>query len=313
MLIKEYLTYLETVRKLASHTLKAYTRDLGKFENYCNNHEIDTVNASPYQVQAFIADLSFEQIQASSINRHLSAVRGFYNWLVRNNKRNDNPCKGGYGSSLKNIKVRSILPSFLWEEEMDIFARLPENKNILWPARDKALIQIMYSAGLRISELASLKIKMLGNNMRKAKILGKGAKERIVFFSDEARCALIDYLPERTAKIMNSGIRSHAEEIFVNMKGLALSVSGIRWIIIYQYAGSSKMGGNIHPHSLRHSFATHLVNAGCDVRIVQELLGHKSLTTTQRYTHVSIENIKKIYNKTHPHGLKNNGEQRNEK
>ena len=305
------MTYLKTERYLSLNTLKSYQNDLASYANYCNNHNIDLVRADHYQVQAFIADLTFEHKKARSINRHLSTIRGFYNWLVKSGKRGNNPCNSGsHGKPLRNIKVLSSLPSFLWEKEMDAFVRLPENKKTLWPARDKALLLMIYSAGLRISELASLKLKMLSNNMQKAKILGKGDKERLVFFSDIAHKALIDYLPERTARIMQAGIKGNAEEIFINNKGFALSVSGIRWII-YQYAKIAGMKKNIHPHSFRHSFATHLLHEGCDIRLIQELLGHKNLTTTQRYTHITTEIMQMTYDDTHPHAFINN--QRNEK
>jgi integrase/recombinase XerC len=132
-----------------------------------------------------------------------------------------------------------------------------------------------------------------------ARVIGKGSKERIVFFSDEARAALADYLPERTAKIRDCGIKGDPNgALFVSEKGRPLSVPGVRWII-GQYSQRSGLNKNIHPHSLRHSFATHLVNAGCDVRIVQEMLGHASLSTTQRYAHVNIESLKRVYARAH--------------
>ena len=331
--VQEYLAYLQSVRGVSARTLAAYGDDLSLYSNYCTNHEIEPVQANPYEVQRFIADLSAERAAPSSVNRRLSSIRGFYRWLVRFGKRTDNPC-----DTLKNLKAPPHLPSVLWEDEMAQFAILPETRNILWPARDKALVLTMYSAGLRISELVSLSMKRLTGNMEGAKITGKGGKDRMVFFSDEARAALLDYLPEREAKIKNQNI-SHKDTrarsfernlqtpllpplfpscpgasvrdnvgtgvnpndvLFISEKGRPLSVSGTRWIIT-QYAQVSGLGKNIHPHSLRHSFATHLVNAGCDVRIVQEMLGHASLSTTQRYAHVNIEGLKKVYAKAHPH------------
>jgi integrase/recombinase XerC len=185
------------------------------------------------------------------------------------------------------------------------FAKLPEDKKILWAARDKALIMVMYSAGLRISELVSLNMKIITGNMEGARIVGKGGKERMVFFSDEARTAVLDYLPEREAKIKSGGLKNANTNgaLFVSEKGRPLSVPGVRWII-GEYAQISGLGKNIHPHSLRHSFATHLVNAGCDVRVVQEMLGHVSLSTTQRYAHVNIASLKKAYARAHPHAGK---------
>jgi integrase/recombinase XerC len=314
--VREYLSYLQTVRGVSERTLSAYSDDLSRYVHYCNNHEITPVAADPYEVQSFIADLSAERAAPSSVNRRLSSIRGFYRWLVRFGRRTDNPC-----DTLKNVKTPSHLPSVLWEDEMADFAVLPETCNMLWPARDKALILTMYSAGLRISELVSLSMNRLTGNMEGARIMGKGGKERMVFFSEEARAALMDYLPERETRIKNflqntshkgtkarssplptpySPLPHSSDALFISEKGRPLSVSGTRWIIT-QYAQMSGLGKNIHPHSLRHSFATHLVNAGCDVRIVQEMLGHASISTTQRYAHVNIEGLKKVYAGAHPH------------
>ena len=296
--VQDYLSYLQAVRGVSSRTLAAYRDDLTLFANYCSNHGIDPALASSYQVQNFIAELSAEREAPSSINRRLSSIRGVYRWLVRFRGRTDNPC-----DSLKNVKVPLNLPSVLWENEMADFAMLPESKKILWPLRDKALIMAMYSAGLRISELVSLRMNMITGTMEGARVLGKGGKERLVFFSDEAREAILGYLPEREA-LLGISATSHNEPadsaLFVSRRGKAISVPGVRWIIA-QYAQRSNLGKNIHPHSFRHSFATHLVNAGCDVRLVQEMLGHASLSTTQRYTHVNMEGLKKVYAKAHPH------------
>jgi integrase/recombinase XerC len=247
--------------------------------------------------------MSFEQASAASVNRRLSSVRGFYRWLTKFRGRVDNPCDGGPGGIIRNVKTPQGLPSLLWEDEMADFAGLPDEKKMLWPGRDKALILAMYSAGMRISELVSLNMKMMSANFEGARITGKGGKERMVFFSEEARSAIRDYLPEREARIRMPGLKAAGSggALFVSGKGRPVSESGVRWIIS-QYAKVSGLEKNIHPHSFRHSFATHLVNSGCDVRIVQEMLGHAKLSTTQRYSHVSIERLKKVYAKAHPHG-----------
>jgi integrase/recombinase XerC len=301
--ITDYISYLGAVRGLSARTLAAYGDDLGMFAAYCDNHGIDPEKASSHEVRGFIADLSFENASGSSVNRRLSSVRGFYRWLGKFRGRVDNPCDSGPGGVIRNVKAPQTLPSVLWEDEMADFARLPDEKKMLWPLRDKALILTMYSAGLRISELVSLTMKMMVVNMEGAKITGKGGKERMVFFSEEARAAIHDYLPEREARIRIAGLKGGNLKgaLFVSAKGRPLSVAGTRWIIS-QYALVSGLGKNVHPHSFRHSFATHLVNSGCDVRIVQEMLGHAKLSTTQRYSHVSIERLKKVYAKAHPHG-----------
>jgi integrase/recombinase XerC len=292
---------LEAVRGLSERTLAAYEDDLVMFANYCDNHGIDPENAGSHEVRGFIADLSFEHASASSVNRRLSSVRGFYRWLTKFRGRVDNPCDGGPGGLIRNVKAPQTIPSLLWEDEMADFADLPDEKKMLWPLRDKALILTMYSAGLRISELVSLKMKMISGNMESARITGKGGKERMVFFSEEAQAAIHEYLGERDARLRMAGLKADTSgALFISSRGHSLSVSGVRWII-GQYAMMSGLGKNIHPHSLRHSFATHLVNAGCDVRVVQEMLGHARLSTTQRYSHVSIERLKRVYAKAHPH------------
>jgi integrase/recombinase XerC len=284
--IAEYLSYLVSVRGVSRRTVEAYGRDLTHFGSYCDNAGIRPEEASPHEVRSFIADQSAEGIASVSVNRALSSIRGYYRWLIRFGRREDNPC-----GDLRNLKSPKTLPSFLWEGEMAGFAELPDTAGILWPARDKALILVMYSGGLRISELASLSLKQLDADFSGGRVIGKGDKERQIFFSDEARAALLDYLPERKANVKAP---ESTDKLFVSRKGRALSIPGVRWIIS-RYAELSGLGKNIHPHSLRHSFATHLVNSGCDVRVVQELLGHASLSTTQRYTHVDIERLKKVY------------------
>ena len=293
----EYLSYVNSVKGSAEKTVEAYKNDLFRYDNYCANHDITPEKAAPYQVQSFIADLSAEGLSATTINRNLSSIRGFYHWLIRFEKRKDNPCL-----SLKNVKTPFKLPSVLWEEEMTDFASLPKTKDILWPQRDEALILTMYSAGLRISELVSLAIENISKGLDEAKITGKGGKQRYVFFSDEAKTAIAEYLPFRETCLKRAGIERKKGALFISRKGRPISISGVRWIIT-QYAGYMGHGKNIHPHALRHSFATHLVNSGCDVRIVQEMLGHSSISTTQRYTHVNLENMKKVYAAAHPHAM----------
>jgi integrase/recombinase XerC len=296
--ITEYLTYLHAVRGCSARTIEAYGNDLSRYANFCANHSIAPEKAVPYEVQKFIADLSAENMAGTSVNRHLSSIRGLYRWMARFKKRADNPC-----AAIKNVKVPQKLPSVLWEDEMASFAALPETAGILWPERDKALILSMYSAGLRISEVVSLCMENMSGSLEEARITGKGGKQRYVFFSPEAKSAIMEYLPLRSARLVKAGINVKKGAIFINGKGKPISVPGVRWIIS-RYAQQSGIGKNIHPHSLRHSFATHLVNSGCDVRIVQEMLGHSSLSTTQRYTHVNMENMKKVYKASHPHAGK---------
>jgi len=292
-MVDEYLGYLTSVRGVSQRTASAYGRDLRHFSAYCLNHDLHPEAATPLQVRGFIADLSAEGTASVSVNRALSSIRGFYRWMMRFGYRPDDP-----SAMLRNLKTPKTLPTFLWEGEMAQFSELPDKAGILWPERDKALILSMYSAGLRISEVASFSLNNMEKDLWSARIIGKGNKERHVFFSEEAREALIAYLGARQHRIK---AERPTDRVFVSLKGAAISVPGVRWIIS-KYAERSGLEKNIHPHSLRHSFATHLVNSGCDVRVVQELLGHASISTTQRYTHVDMERLKNVYNKAHPHG-----------
>jgi integrase/recombinase XerC len=317
--IAEYLSYLKAVRGLSERTLAAYGKDLERFASYCNNLGIVPESAGAAGVERFIADLSAERIAAVSVNRALSSVRGFYRWLIRFGRRKDDP-----SVNIRNLKTPKALPAFLWEGEMAAFAELPEKEGILWPVRDKALILAMYSAGLRISELVSLAMPDIDPFFSGARVLGKGGKERFVFFSDEASAAIREYLPARNARLKVEAGKARADEggkaaavqaragsaaaagaritdkLFISRRGRAISVPGVRWIIS-RYGDRSGLEKHVHPHALRHSFATHLVNSGCDVRIVQEMLGHASFSTTQRYTHVDMEHLRQAYMKAHPH------------
>ena len=291
--IRDYLDYLASVRQISPRSISAYGRDLAHFEKYCCSLGIEAEDAKSEQIRAFIGVLTSDGMASVSVNRTLSSIRGFFRWLIRFSYREDDP-----SSLLKNLRTPKTLPAFLWEKEMAQFSLLPEKSGILWPERDKALILAMYSGGLRISETASLKLKDMEKDLSCARIIGKGNRERRVFFSDEVKEAIQAYLPLRKERIK---AERPTDCLFISLKGAPISVPGVRWIIS-KYAERSGLGKNIRPHSLRHSFATHLVNSGCDVRIVQELLGHASISTTQRYTHVDIERLRKVYNKAHPHG-----------
>ncbi|MHB9291415.1 putative integrase/recombinase XerC [Hollandina sp. SP2] len=299
LVMERYLAYLASVRGMAVRTLDAYRLDIACFAGYCKKQGILAEAATLQEVQRFMADISAEDKAAVTVNRALASVRGFYRWLVRFGYRKDNPA-----GSIPSLKTPKTLPVFLWVEEMAAFAALPDHAHILWPLRDRALLLAMYSGGLRISELVSLSVGRLEEDLSSARVIGKGDKERYVFFSDEAVKALEAYLPARQEKLRQEKSK---DRLFINQKGEGLSVSGVWWII-NQYAQRSGLQKHLHPHALRHSFAAHLVNAGCDVRVVQALLGHESIATTQRYTHVNMERLKAVYTKAHPHGIKKSGE-----
>lgn len=290
--ILEYLKYIYSVRGVQENTITAYASDLHEFVSYCTDFTICPEKASRQNIELFIGNMTVKGLASVSINRTLSSLRGFFQYLVRFQYRTDNPME-----NLQNVRFPKKLPVFLWEDEMAKFSILPETANILWASRDKAIILLMYSTGLRIGEMANLYINKFKDDYHTVDIIGKGNKQKTVFFSDESRNAVIEYLTDRNAVL---GDNSKNKTLFISRKGENLSTAGIRWII-NKYVKYANLSKNIHPHSFRHSFATHLLSAGCDIRMVQELLGHSSLSTTQIYTHTTTARLKTIYKKTHPH------------
>jgi site-specific recombinase XerD len=299
---EEYLQYITSVRNVSPQTLRAYRNDLDKLAVYCARNGVKPENADSETLWGFVEDLTREDMAAASVNRILSGLRGFYRYLCRFAGRKDNPCQ-----FIRNVKTASRLPSFLWQDEMAVFAALPSAESTEgfhpWPERDEALILVMYSAGLRVSELAGLTMGALERDYSGARIVGKGNKERPVFFTPEARKALLAWLDAR-ASLLKEKEKTAEQAIVLNSRGGHLSADGVRWIITQyskQFALRSGVDKGVHPHSLRHSFATHLMEGGCDIRVVQELLGHSSLSTTQRYTHVSMDLLRDEYRNAHPH------------
>ena len=183
---------------------------------------------------------------------------------------------------------------------MNTLCKEPQVNELLWEKRDRAIFTMLYSSGCRISEMCSLKLSDFMDNYHSAIVTGKGNKQRKVFFEEESRKALALYLEDRKKVLLANGIQTPTANLFINQKGHALSVGGMRYIIS-RYSGNEGTKKHVNPHAFRHTFATTLISNGADVRYVQEMLGHSSISTTQRYTHVTTERLIDIYNKAHPH------------
>lgn len=321
---EEYLAYLAGVRSLSPRTVSSYRHDLQLFDDFL---EVAPLEASSTDLRLFMAHLGSEQYEPSSMNRILAAIRGFYRYTVHFGLKKDNPA-----SPIRNLKTAKKLPSFLFPAEAQSFCASPvrgsadgrglssarvsgtaapiaggarpagtKNTVALWPLRDTALLTLMYSTGCRVSEIASLKMQDFTSDFFSAIVRGKGDKERKVFLSKDARETLSGYLSERASKLSRTQERTiSAKYLFISQRGNPLSVRGIQYIVSHYSDGTGKR--HLSPHALRHTFATTLVTRGADIRIVQELLGHSSISTTQRYTHVTEERIKKLYHRAHPHG-----------
>ena len=192
------------------------------------------------------------------------------------------------------------MPRFLTSPEIDELCEQPEKKELLWSTRDRALFEMMYSSGCRVSEIVGLKFSDMTDDFSSAIVTGKGRKDRRVYFERDAQIALEKYIKDRENLLHSLNKKDEVKEIFVNQKGNPLTAHGVRWILS-RYTGLEGTNHHVSPHALRHTFATAMLMHGADVRIVQELLGHSSVSTTQRYTHITTEKLIDVYNKAHPH------------
>lgn len=289
---EEYLEYIRSVRSLSPRTVESYTRDLSLFDSFLA--EMPPFDIEDSDIRLFAAELGQNGMESASVNRILSALRGFYRYSVRFGLTGTNPA-----SSIRNLKVPRKMPAFLFADDAAALCRKPSGGKMLWPARDTALLWILYSTGCRVSEIAGLLLQDIDPSGTSATVTGKGRKQRKVFFSREACSALADYLAERSALLSGHQDRDQSKNrLFISKRGRALSVRGIQFII-GRYTEDAR---HLSPHALRHTFATTLVSRGVDIRSVQEMLGHTSISTTQRYTHVTSEHLKNLYHRSHPHG-----------
>jgi integrase/recombinase XerC len=293
---EDFLAYLAGVRHLSPRTVASYRRDLALFEAYAGENPCVADESS---IRLFVADLGAQRYEPASVNRTLATVRGFYRYAIRFGLCSANPA-----SVVHNLKTPTRLPRFLSAEDASAFCASPSSnpdKTSLWPARDRALLSMLYSTGCRVSEIAALCLADFGPEYRSAIVTGKGNKQRKVFLGKDARASLADYLAERAARLGRVQDRQQPAAVFLSARGRALSVRGIQYIVS-EYSARSGDGKRLSPHALRHSFATTLMSRGADIRVVQEMLGHTSISTTQRYTHVTPERLRRLYHQAHPHG-----------
>jgi len=289
------LIYLESVRSVSPNTVTGYKIDLGRLCGFLgNDRDISGIKKNDFLF--CVGELSKEKKSAASINRFIAAVRGLFTYCRRMNYISTNTAL-----ELKTVKMPKRIPRFLTGDEVDAICALPEKQELLWETRDRAIFEMLYSSGCRVSELVSLKFTDFKDGTRSALIRGKGNKERYVYFEEDARKALEAYLDDRKARFPSST----EKHIFLNQGGTALSARGLQYILS-RYSGPEGTNHHVSPHAFRHTFATTMLANGADVRVVQELLGHSSISTTQRYTHVTTERLIDIYNKAHPHGKDNN-------
>lgn len=289
--VNEFINYLSVERGLAQNTLESYGRDLRQFQSYLSNSHKDLVKDSNRStILEYLNNLQTRGRAVSTISRNLAAIKSFYQYLVRERYLEKDPA-----ANVESPKLEKKLPKILSISEVEELLKQP-NTSMPAGVRDKAMLELLYATGIRVSELISLNISDVNLDMGYIKCFGKGAKERIVPLGSIAAKCVQDYLAKGRLKL----VRTYEESaLFVNHHGNRLTRQGF-WKIIKKYAQEANINKDITPHTLRHSFATHLLENGADLRSVQEMLGHADISTTQIYTHVTRNHLKEVYDKTHP-------------
>ncbi|MHB8840416.1 MAG: site-specific tyrosine recombinase XerD [Candidatus Aquicultor sp.] len=294
-LLDDFLNYLSVERGLAKNTLEAYSRDLIAYLGYLNNNGVTSLAAVSYEhVLDYLQQLHKEYAD-TSIARKLAAIKSFHKFLVREGITENLPT-----SDIKSPKRARKLPKVLSVKQIGKLLNQPMGTG-KYTVRDRAILELLYSCGMRVSELVSLDVGDIDLRHGYLRCLGKGSKERIIPLGSYALEALTEYSNKARRELVKEG--SWPPEFFLNNHGTRLTRVSC-WKIVKKYAGKAGIG-DIYPHLLRHSFATHMLTNGADLRAVQELLGHADISTTQIYTHVTKDKLRAVYERTHPKARKN--------
>jgi len=296
--IKEFTSYLVAEKNASPHTIESYLNDISQFKEFLKksghagefcDFKIDSIDR--LAIRSFLAFLYDKKFSASTMRRKLSTLSSFFRFLCREGHLKNNVVK-----TVLAPKTENKLPSFLSIDEMFRLIDLPKGDSFL-ALRDRAMLELFYSTGIRVSELVSIKTEDLNHATQIVKVLGKGGKERLLPFGRKCSEALAKYIKARIEKLSSS--KTNTEFLFLNYRGKDISTRGVRKVI-EKYVTTGNFPEKVSPHSIRHSFATHLLEGGADLRSIQELLGHASLSTTQKYTHLTIDKLVETYDQAHP-------------
>ena len=282
--IDKFIRYLEVENNASKHTLRAYRRDLESFREYREGtpRDIEMID-----IRGFVAQQIKDGLSKTTAARRLASVRSFLNYLCREGYIKSNPAK-----LVTTPKTEKRLPKFLSVDDAFSLMEQPDGIGFL-PARDRAILELLYSCGIRVSEIAELDIEDINTKEGLVKVRGKGKKERLLPLGSKAADAIRTYTGEKML------LKKKNRAMFLNKRGTRLSDRSIRRIVV-KYSRMIGVSEQIGPHTLRHTFASHLLQAGADLRVIQELLGHSSLSTTQKYTHIDITHLMDVYDKAHP-------------
>ena len=293
-LIQGYLQHLKVQRNLSEYTVSSYKTDLEQFFEHVSAEQLLSIKEIDHLViREYLALLQKKGLQKRSVARKVSSLRGFFKYLHSNGLLEVNPME-----KVNSFKLGRKLPSFLYLESVESLLNAPDTS----PAgiRDKALLEVLYGSGMRVGELEKLNCSDIDFENCQAKVVGKGNKERMAPLGSYAVTALKTYLDSvRPIFASREAAAEGQVPLFLNQKGTRLTSRGVRYLV-KKYVNKASLQAGVSPHSLRHSFATHLLEQGADLRAVQELLGHSNLSTTQIYTHVSRKKLKETYDRYHP-------------
>jgi len=282
--IEQFIQSLKAEKDISGHTERAYICDLQEFITSIDKDPKDIDNLD---IRTFLASLHRKGLKKTSISRKLATIRSFFKYLQKEGVVKKNPAR-----LVSSPRLPKTLPRFLSIDDVFSLMDLPQGETFR-STRDKAILELLYSSGLRVSELVSLDMADIDIKECLVRVRGKGKKERIVPIGSKAIDAIKNYLPERITK------KKRSSAIFLNNRGGRLTDRSVRRIV-YMYSRLLNLRYNLSPHTLRHTFATHMLHGGADLRSIQELLGHSSISTTQRYTHVDITHLAEVYDRAHP-------------
>lgn len=289
--LDKYLQYLQYQRNYSIDTVISYKRDIVEFLDYIEEYNLDMYDFSYEEVRKYLVYLNKKKDKNSTVSRKISSLRSFYKFLAKREIVENNPF-----SLVSLPKKEKKLPRFFYYNELELLFQTPRLDTVLGQ-RDRLILEMLYATGVRVSELVNIKLSDISR--KEIRIVGKGNKERVVRFGEYVEDILKLYLSDA----YNQLNLDNSEYLFINSHGAQLTTRGVRYILD-RVISRTTLEKNISPHMLRHSFATHLLNEGCDILTVQELLGHESLTATSIYTHVTNDRLKEVYYKCHPRAKK---------
>jgi tyrosine recombinase XerC len=288
--LSQFLSSLKYEKNASPHTIDSYQRDLLQLAGYLEERNVKLREIDNIVLRGFLARLQEKKNKKSTVARKLAAIRSFLQFCMKKKWVEDNPAK-----VVATPKQEKHVPSFLSEDEMAKFLDLPDSRQPL-DLRDKCVLELLYATGIRVSELVGINLEDVDFTERLIRIRGKGKKERLVPFGKKAEDSLSSYILARVQ--LNRGEVDEGA-MFLNYRGERLTARSVERIVD-KYIRITALRRKISPHSLRHSFASHLLSRGADLRVIQELLGHESLATTQKYTHLDLRQLLKVYKKSHP-------------